>query len=663
MARFLTKLCADSSTIYDKTNNTSIVISGDVSPSTDAKVSEYSIRLANNGYLNATFTTLDTIDSTEDYTIAFWFKSETRNTYEALLSWVLSNASNDYNSVYPSQGYLFVRQPNAPAVNLQVSSFYVPNEWKHYALVRKNKTTRAYIDGVLQGVVTGSDVDRMNAILYTLGYSYASYGNSQWGGCIDDFTVIAGRAMWEKDFTPPTTILSLPKVLIKNVLTDEVYGKTALGIEKLLDNWSTSTDAEKELAISKTDSAFSGEVSFPFSILYTDKSAEQFYIHVLPKPQLVTPKGLIDTTIFERINSVTVTSTEKVAETVSLLTFDNASDPFEDKGGCVWHTVGNPILSTTESILGGSSLYLDGSSGIWTDTHSDGNPYTLTGDFTIDWWEWRDANQIATYPCSVAMGPSYTADNTGLVANSLVSGQVYLFMSSDGTSRDVSQPISLPSYNAWHHYALVKDGTSIKYYIDGVFVYSGTRTQIYDCERYGFGVYSVDGYGTIASPVAYVDGLRFIRGQALWTSNFTPPNSMSDYTAYPKVNNITLIVTTDNTTYYTWDKLALDWVEIDHTNLEQVQNNGIKPSEISTLTSADWDKLIKKPNVEGIGFAYYLEQGDFDDIVEVDEISLNVDMVGSWANAKVGTDYDYAYPSNKSLLVTLLSNGDYKINY
>ena len=133
--------------------------------------------------------------------------------------------------------------------------------------------------------------------------------------------------------------------------------------------------------------------------------------------------------------------------------------------------------------------------------------------------------------------------------------------------------------------------------------------------------------------------------------------------ATPSRNNITLIVTTDNTTYYTWDKLTLDWVEIDHTNLDQVQQNGIKPSEISTLTFADWDKLIKKPNVEGIGFAYYLEQGDFDDIVEVDEISLNVDMVGSWVNAKVGTDYDYEYPSNKSLLVTLLSNGDYKINY
>lgn len=449
MTRFLTKLYADSSTIYDKTNNTSIVISGDVSPSTDAKVSDYSIRLANNGNLTATFTTRDTIDSTEDYTIAFWFKSETRADYEAVLSWVLSNTSNDYNAVYPSQGYLFVRQINESAVNLKKSGFYVPNEWKHYALVRKNKITKAYIDGVFQGVVTGSDVDRMNAILYTLGYSYASYDNSQWGGCIDDFTVIAGKAMWVDDFTPPTTVLSLSKVLIKNVLTDEVYGKTSLGIEKLLDNWGTSTDVEKELAISKADAVFSGEVSFPFSILSTDKSVEQFYINVLPKPQLVTPKGLIDTTIFERINSITVTSTEKVTETVSL----------------------------------------------------------------------------------------------------------------------------------------------------------------------------------------------------------------------PKVNNITLIVTTDNTTYYTWDKLTLDWVEIDHTNLEQVQKNGIKPSEISTLTSADWDKLIKKPNVEGIGFAYYLEQGDFNDVVEVDKISLNVDMVGSWANAKVGTDYDYEYPSNKSLSVTLLSNGDYKINY
>ena len=170
-----------------------------------------------------------------------------------------------------------------------------------------------------------------------------------------------------------------------------------------------------------------------------------------------------------------------------------------------------------------------------------------------------------------------------------------------------------------------------------------------------------------------------VRVLALPKPQLVTPKGLIDTTSFEKINyvtitstesvadtsinHITLIVTTDNTTYYTWNKITLDWVEIDHTNLEQVQQNGIKPSELSTLTSADWDKLIKKPNVEGIGFAYYLEQSDFDDVVEVDEISLNVDMIGSWANAKVGTDYDYEYPSNKSLLVTLLSDGDYKINY
>ena len=50
------------------------------------------------------------------------------------------------------------------------------------------------------------------------------------------------------------------------------------------------------------------------------------------------------------------------------------------------------------------------------------------------------------------------------------------------------------------------------------------------------------------------------------------------------------------------------------------------------------------------------------DLVTVGEVTI-IDLRGSWSVANLATDYTIKYTSNNTLQVSLLSDGDFKINY
>ena len=76
----------------------------------------------------------------------------------------------------------------------------------------------------------------------------------------------------------------------------------------------------------------------------------------------------------------------------------------------------------------------------------------------------------------------------------------------------------LPVVNTWYHIAVVKEGTSTKLYVDGTLYGSGT-----------FSGTPADNSNAVQIPYsstnlnADISNVRFIRGTALYTSNFTPP--------------------------------------------------------------------------------------------------------------------------------------------
>lgn len=102
----------------------------------------------------------------------------------------------------------------------------------------------------------------------------------------------------------------------------------------------------------------------------------------------------------------------------------------------------------------------------------------------------------------------------------------------------------------------------------------------------------------------------------------------------------------------TWVDMALD--------VETFKEKGILPEQLALIPNTSWNVgLIDKR----IRFAYYLEHENADDSIAIDALQITADMLGSWKKAIHGVDYDYEYASNTTLLVDILTDGTYKINY
>lgn len=90
--------------------------------------------------------------------------------------------------------------------------------------------------------------------------------------------------------------------------------------------------------------------------------------------------------------------------TVSLLHFDGG---LTDETGKVWTAQNGAAINTTQSKFGESSLYLNGTNQYLATLGSTDFDFG-SGDFTIDWWEYRTATNanvtIFTRDYTVAMG-------------------------------------------------------------------------------------------------------------------------------------------------------------------------------------------------------------------------------------------------------------------
>ena len=144
------------------------------------------------------------------------------------------------------------------------------------------------------------------------------------------------------------------------------------------------------------------------------------------------------------------------------------------------------------------------------------------------------------------------------------------------------------------------------------------------------------------------------------TQSFEGIDKVSIVSSVSGDGNCKIIVTEDLITYKTYDFESKAWQHINHNDVTQVEVSGIDIAQIQNIPRSAWDELNL---TEGIGFAYLLAQENTSDICKIDELTLQVDMKGSWDKAIHGTDYKYGYPQNNILRVQLLTNGDYKINY
>jgi hypothetical protein len=135
-----------------------------------------------------------------------------------------------------------------------------------------------------------------------------------------------------------------------------------------------------------------------------------------------------------------------------------------------------------------------------------------TGDFTVETWVYLSSapGEYAVIDCEGTGQFGFLINSTDIIAFASVA-EAYSFTSAVSASE-------------WHHIAFCRVGTTLTCYLDGVSVGTPATT------AYNFT--SLDAFTIGRNPGAnsqylngYVSNLRIVKGQALYTNNFTPSTS------------------------------------------------------------------------------------------------------------------------------------------
>jgi hypothetical protein len=134
----------------------------------------------------------------------------------------------------------------------------------------------------------------------------------------------------------------------------------------------------------------------------------------------------------------------------------------------------------------------------------------FTGDFTIEGWVYS----LDTGDKSLYVHGSYFAFNVNF------GGGFNIYLNSGGAT--FSPTDIVPAANEWNHVALVRSGSTVSVYLNGV----ASATTATNSATLGYNsIAYIGGLGTQAagSINGYITDFRVVNGSAVYTSNFTPP--------------------------------------------------------------------------------------------------------------------------------------------
>lgn len=247
--------------------------------------------------------------NTKDFTWSALFKSLYNRQY--------SMDSGGRTDFYPSHtGYGFLSQKYFNSMNT-AGKYNETQTWNHVAYTRENGIARMFWNGNLIQTITQKEKLNFNKDTGVRfgGPWYRTSQNDLFYGYLDDFSVIKGKALWTKTFKPPSTYL-FDLIRRKYAYANQtgIYGINGAGaFEKLGERWDDTLAGEREGIFENVgyeqatvgDLAELGEFKIVIysSILEDEIKCE---MTVVPKDQLVLPKGLIDLSEYEGIDRAKV---------------------------------------------------------------------------------------------------------------------------------------------------------------------------------------------------------------------------------------------------------------------------------------------------------------------------------------------------------------------
>jgi len=206
------------------------------------------------------------------------------------------------------------------------------------------------------------------------------------------------------------------------------------------------------------------------------------------------------------------------AATATLLTNFTNAGIYDAAAKNVLETVGNAQVNTTQAKFGTTSMYFDGTGdALAIPTSQKENLRFGTGNFTIEFWAWKSANGSAGYDTVISVATSGNA-----------SGGFILELSSNrgfGLAYDSTFAISSnfnPNDSTWHHYAIVRNGSTFALYKDGTQLTTATLTPTLGINGDAFVGSAVN--SSTVNFNGYIDDLR-VSKFARYTTSFTAPTA------------------------------------------------------------------------------------------------------------------------------------------
>jgi len=181
-------------------------------------------------------------------------------------------------------------------------------------------------------------------------------------------------------------------------------------------------------------------------------------------------------------------------------------------------TVGDAKLSTAISKFGGSSMSFDGT-GDYLTVPSTPN-LAFGGNFTVEAWLYLTSAPTganAMYVCDFRNG-STSNFGFGVIASS-GNTKPYMYVGSGPVTTICATSVSL---NTWYHIAMVRSGSTVTYYLNGVS--DGTMTTSFSQGVTGMTI-GARYTGATEYINGYIDDLRITKGYARYTTNFSVPTS------------------------------------------------------------------------------------------------------------------------------------------
>jgi len=195
---------------------------------------------------------------------------------------------------------------------------------------------------------------------------------------------------------------------------------------------------------------------------------------------------------------------------------------------------GNTTQGTFSPYGSNWSNYFDGSGDYLTTPSNSAFTLGSSGDFTIECWVYLTSTPGDYVPFATTwVNASSTYANRWFLGVG-TSGRLTWFDSAGNFGVNESTSITL---NTWLHIAVVRNGSTITMYKNGVSVGTQTTNQSYTTNN-------LVSIGYIASGnylPGYISNLRIVKGTAVYTSAFTPPT-----TPLTAITNTSLLTCADN---------------------------------------------------------------------------------------------------------------------